>query len=934
MPLTDHDARSHYHHPRPQHEAYYARRDQPTATAARETPAAMRHSERPSRYSYDAPAHASSYEPRAPPLPRRSAAPPQHHDPRPQEYAYAYPSPSAGRRRKHTWPPSPSVEDEAAALAQEAAPSRGPRAPHADGEPPVDTRGTVDQEALLEDIEPDPADDRRYVLLSEPSASPSRDRRRKSIAERGNMAPIKTDVEDPPVYTERVSTPYAYTKPQRESTAPSRADLPYRPPPAPKDDVFDDSDADADDTTHLRTAERKPARYSFVKTDLQKEDLRTNLREAPPRPESRRREARQRSSPTFQTSESSGSTKDNSYTQSPRSPPTFHKNESSGSAKDNQYAHSPRSSSSSINSGGRKSRPAPVDTGNYYSSSRTPSRPSSPVQRAPSPKLPSRRRETPSSSRPSSRGNTRPASPLSFSTILQPPSPGRAPVMDADWHATYPPAPTLDRSRPPSRMTRYDTMPEPGPRIDIHSPSPARPPVPSNPLPYPVDDQPLGIFMPAEQNYQYDHSTAIPTRQTFPESPGMMSSPIPGSPRLRDEVWRPKSNINVSEEPSRTRRTRSNSVRSQTNVENRREQPAKFDLDKPLPDCRRTVPTSKYDDWYTLKGCSSFDICPGCFDGVFAGTPFAEDFSQIRRGERPTERFCDFSSPWTRLAWLLTIKQRRSSPELLYKVADVADNDRPCPDDRELSSDRVTWYGIPDQRDGIHVANFAICASDKKMIEALLPTLRGYFTRLPSTYSSSVPQKHMCSLRTSSRRFPKYVDLLVELDTDAQDLSQRPAINRFVQMARDNAFKGECAKDKAFTRKPWLFIPSLPEFTVCEECYDELVWPACQSKSTPNTIPRLFNKSLQLVPNEDPEIGSSCCLYSSRMRRVFDTAVRDADFSYLKRKAVERKRAENKLSREKKGIVKWMAGLERGSSQWEHAKSEMKAVEREWAIWE
>jgi hypothetical protein len=916
MPLTDHDIRSHYHYHdrRPQHDSYYARRDQPPATAARETPAAMRHSERPSRYSYDAPAHTRSDEPRAPPLPRRSAAPPQHHDARPQGYAYSYPSPSTGRRRKHTWPPSPSVEDEAASLAQEAGPSRGPRAPCADGEPPIDTRGTVDQETLLEDIEPDPADDRRYVLLSEPGASPSRDRRRKSVAERGNMAPIKTDVEDPPVCTERVSTPYAYTKPQRESTAPSRADLPYRPPPAPKDHVFDDSDTDADDTTLLRAAERKPARYSFVKTDLQKEDLRTNLREASPQPEPRRRESRQ------------------------RSPPTFRKNESSGSSKDNPYIHSPRSSSSSINSAGRKSRPAPVDTGNYYSSSRTPSRPSSPVQRAPSPKLPSRLRDTPSSSRPSSRGNTRPASPLFFSNTLQPPSPGRVPVTDADWHATYPPAPTLDRSQPPSRMTRYDTMPEPGPRIDIHSPSPARPPVSSNSLPYPVDDQPLGIFMPAEQHYQYNHSAATSARQVFADSSGMVSSPVPGSPRLRDEVWRPKSNTNVPEEPSRTRRTRSNSVRSQTSVENRREQPArasaKYDLDKPLPDCRRTAPSSKYDDWYTLKGCSSFDICPGCFDGVFAGTPFAEEFSQIRRGERPTERYCDFSSPWTRLAWLLTIKQRRSSLELLYKIADVADNNRPCPDDRELSSDRVTWYGIPDQRDGIHVANFAICASDKKMIEALLPTLRGYFTRLPSTYSSSAPLKYMCSLRTSSRRFPKYVDLLVELDTDAQDLSQRPAISRFVQMARDNAFKGECAKDKAFTRKAWLFIPSLPELTVCEECYDELVWPACQSKSTPNTIPRLFNKSLQLVPNEDPEIGSSCCLYSSRMRRIFDTAVREADFSYLKRKAVERKRAENKLAREKKGIVKWMAGLERGSSQWELAKDEMKAVEREWAVWE
>jgi hypothetical protein len=259
----------------------------------------------------------------------------------------------------------------------------------------------------------------------------------------------------------------------------------------------------------------------------------------------------------------------------------------------------------------------------------------------------------------------------------------------------------------------------------------------------------------------------------------------------------------------------------------------------------------------------------------------------------------------------LTIKQRRPSLDLLYALASIAETDRPCPGDREASSDRVVWYGIPDQRDGIHVANFAVCSCDVQMIEVLFPSMRGYFTRLPPpSYRSSQPERYMCSLRVGSRRFPKYVDLLVELDAEAATLDQAPAIGRFVQLARDNAFKGECAKSKSFVRKPWHFMSALPAFTVCEECYDDVVWPATQSASVPATIPRLVNKSIQLVPGEDVEMGSSCYLYSPRMRRVWETSVAEQDFGYLERKVLERKRAENRLARERRGIVEYMLGLD------------------------
>ncbi|KAF2257340.1 hypothetical protein BU26DRAFT_514035, partial [Trematosphaeria pertusa] len=953
MAYYDYDSRNHH---RPRHDSSYQRSRDTDRSPRHATPstsqadgfAAMRDSVDQTSYPSS---YRRSYEPRyaASPPPKRSSAQPYRYD-----------------SRQNRWPPSPSVEDEAASLAREFSSSAVSKVGEDGGE--AKSRGSVDQYPIIEEIEqPQVAptsDERRFVLVSDPSADTaststfdaSSGRRRKSFAERGNMPHLKTDlVDDPPVFTERTSTPYAYTKPQKESLAPSAGEYFLSPEPitpssssvprsvpnrdawdardqnakpaktipihsrydsftqsprTPKNDVFEDSDVDSESTAHLR-AERKPARYSFVKSDLQKEDLRANVLDSKSRSERKKQDS--------------------------------HGSSSSGSSKNpTPQSQSPRSSSSSLNGGTRqKSRPAPVDT-DYGKSPKYPgsyptSRPSSPRHSdAPSPprspRLPPRRQASPTTSRPPSRAEARPSSPLSFSTTLPSQSAGRAPVTESDWHATYPPT-TTDRARPTARHGRYDSMPVPTPRIGVQSPSPARPPRAENPLPYPVDDRLTDAFMPPEEQYQFDHSfspVAPSPRSPYPDSP------VPNSPRERPSGLRPSASSRHSANPEelpRTSRTRSNSIRSQSSNDGRRERKTAtvpFSTDRPLPSCPRGEPSARHNDWYTLENCPNFDLCPSCYGSVFADTPFAVYFSQTRRYERPTERFCDFSSPWMRLAWLLTIKQRRQSPDLLYALANIAEVERPCPKDRELSTDHAVWYGIPDQRDGIHVTNFAICPCDLRMMEVLFPSIRGYFTRLPSGSPYGVPGQFTCSLRTGSRRFPKYLDLLVELDAEAELLSQRPNIHRFVQMARENAFKAECARDKALIHKPWHFIPQLPEFTVCQECFEEVVWPAINSKSAPNTIPKLFNRTIQLVPGEDPELGSSCCLYSTRMRKVWERSVKEEDFGYLKRKALERKRAEGRLARERKGILTWMAGLDRGSSGWERAKAELKDNENEW----
>jgi len=941
---------------RPRHDSYNTARDtdtyaysrhQRSLAEAREELADMRHSN-PYASSYTS--HAA-YEPRTSP-PRRQP---------PQSYR-------SHHARKPTWPPSPCVEDEREALAKEATSKPGSSGQD-EGEPPVNTRGTVDQESLLDEIEqPKSAHDtdRRFVLVSESStdddtaarSSRHRERRRKSVADRGHMPHINTRIADPPVVIERERTPYGYSNPQKETTAPSPAD--YFPSPEPmtpstnigvptsdpnrngrdsprdqsartrnsrptpsssrhnsytasrpskKEYVFD-SDSETDSSHHLRT-ERKPARYSFVKSDLQKEDLRTNLRDTHERPEPTRRDSDQRPLPTVR------------------------KGDLSNPSKDNQYDQSPRSSSSSLNGATRKTRPMPVDT-TYANSPRPVSRPSSPSQRAPSPRLPPRPRDSPPLSRPPSRGGPRPASPLSFSSRGQPhsASQGGVPISDADRHSAYPPVHASDRPRPPSRYARHDTMPLPRPRIDVQSPSPARQST-ADSLPYPIDDQLIDVVMPPEENFQFDHSSVASPRQDYINTPRVLSPVVPASPYMRDGPPRPpRQDDERIEEPERLRRTRSNSVRSQDGRRDRSSRGATL-VDKPLPTCPRGVLSGPYDDWYSLQGYKGFNICPSCYNSVFAGTPFEVDFEQIWLNDWSSKRICDFSSPWSRLAMMLTIKQRRKSLDLIYTLADIMEYQaRPCPGDYEAGPDEgVSWYGIPDQRDGIHVANFAICSSDRRMIEALLPTLRGYFTKIPRAYSHTL-SRYTCSLRTSSHRFVKYMDLLVELDAEARASGRAPNINRFIELARNNAFKGECNGDKTSFRKPWHFIPSLPEFTVCEECYDEVIWPTLQSKSLPSTIPRLFNKSIQLVPGEDPDVGSSCCLWSPRMRKVWETAVKYEDYTYLKEQARERKKAHAKYVRNKKAIAEWVSDAPKGSSKWEKANDELRELKKRWYTYE
>jgi hypothetical protein len=334
----------------------------------------------------------------------------------------------------------------------------------------------------------------------------------------------------------------------------------------------------------------------------------------------------------------------------------------------------------------------------------------------------------------------------------------------------------------------------------------------------------------------------------------------------------------------------------------------------PLPSCPRTAFSRGRTDWLTLPQCPSFNICPSCFNSIIAPTEFRHLF--IQAGRRPdTDVLCDFgSSPWYRIAWLLTLKEKRRDLKLFYGLADIARNVQPCLGKHEAVRQ---WHSIVDPKSRAPVHGFDVCYSCVKSVETLLPALRGYFVRVDSHNHSSTPSPRVCSLRFDSKRFIQYFDAL-ETTADRADYDDvDPDMRAIASLARRMAAMPECQHDKELLDRKWHIITQLPEFTICEECFDEVVWPELEERKA---IPLMFNKTLQRIPK------ASCQLYSAKMRGIFRLAVDSDDYKLLAAKARERKTVE----------LAYKANLAelRKSRGGPIIENEMMRIGEEWSKWE
>jgi len=553
----------------------------------------------------------------------------------------------------------------------------------------------------------------------------------------------------------------------------------------------------------------------------------------------------------------------------------------------------PRSRESSYTSS-RAASPASATT------SATPSPPRSPRLSSEFSPSPSTAQRSPTF-RSGSGSGSRPSSPV-------PRVPGdsaRLPRADQDW-AQLP----TRRPNQPSRLAasvRQESVP------DMHrTPMSATPTSrPTGVLPYPEDDGPdtPSVYMPSETGYQFSSdirpSLGVPLHEA--KTLSRASSPAPSTAfRRSDKPPRPSmptrhstANVSSVEERPRAPARRQNSY--STSSQTRKELAAL--LKKGLPDCPRANFVTGYDDWYTVIGAPSLDFCPECVTSVFERTVFRPSIRRSLPRNLGAEVQCAFgSSPWIRLAWLLTLQQQRADLTLLRDLAEIDETSESCPGAREAAR---SWYGLRDPG-GLFVRDFQVCYSDVRKIERLLPTLSGLFVRLPQRASFDT---HTCAVRAEGNRFSTYLDALILTHEKAMASRKGADPMAFIDLVERKARLRECSRDTMLVGGLWHFVPSLPHLTVCEDCFESVVEPAIQRNSD---VATRFNRTVQPVYGEG--MGSSCQLYSPRMRNVFQRAVADGDVKYLTRKAKERREAELMLQERYRDVLRRAKRMSREGS--------------------
>ncbi|RYP35816.1 hypothetical protein DL767_003671 [Monosporascus sp. MG133] len=321
-----------------------------------------------------------------------------------------------------------------------------------------------------------------------------------------------------------------------------------------------------------------------------------------------------------------------------------------------------------------------------------------------------------------------------------------------------------------------------------------------------------------------------------------------------------------------------------------------------IPGCPRTREEVGHMDWLTFPRCDNFNICPSCYHEVFSRTQFAHCFvpAPFRPRDRPLA--CDFGrSQWYQLAWLMTHKYKKTDLALFQNIANLLARSQPCMGFRE--SYRI-WYSIRNPRTQRPVRGFAVCYPCAGALEILLPSLTGVFVPLDLPPE---PSLGACSMhpQDTTRRSVDYFDTMEAAVDAALAAGRAPDLQDLADRIADLCAVPECGRGRASRDARWYILRAAPDFTVCEECFADVVSPALEREQqqqqrkqqqrddrdrdrdyVPAPVAGDFYNRPQRLPL------AACQLHSDRMRDVFDKAVRRRDLAYLEGKIRERRARE------------------------------------------
>jgi hypothetical protein len=462
------------------------------------------------------------------------------------------------------------------------------------------------------------------------------------------------------------------------------------------------------------------------------------------------------------------------------------------------------------------------------------------------------------------------------------------------------------------------------PREPIVRSEHALPERPKNELPYPVDDDPFDPLDPRgsierfsrpRSRYEVDPIVSmpeipIPVPIGGPETPLEMrpASAIPSSvrPPLSSQPWQPpafdpnRDGVYLEKPVGAVRRHSEHTEATGVTT---------------FPECRRKHPVAGMVDWLTLPR-TDFNICPDCYGAVFSKTEYRNPFQPMLR---PTDRpiACDFGvGPWYRIAWLLTLKNNLPDLRLFHDVASVISDTKniPCPGDRTTTRNWLTLYN-PYTRQLVY--DFTVCPQCARIIQALLPNLTGIFIPLDSR---SEPTRGLCAMRfkPKRKRFVMYFDAMETTSDQARLEHEEPDLKSLAQEVERMAAVSECQEDTPIHNGYWHTMQFLRQFSVCGECFDEVVRPLINDD---NVIARNFYMNPQRLP------VATCQLYSPRMREIFQKACRWNDPKYLENKVIERMDIEARIHDK-------LAKLDRSGNDEEWVDEQVDKLIQEWKRWE